>query len=89
MGWNNMDITIYPKLFKVNVLPDYLLELKYDNNENRLYDFKPNLNHPFYNNLQNPTLFNNVFINDGALEWVTGQDFCPNKLYEKSILQAN
>ena len=84
-----MDTIIYPKLIKVKALPDYFLDLEYDNNERRIYDFKPNIKHSFYKDLQNLTLFGNVFINDGALEWVTGQDFCPHTLYEKSILHAN
>ena len=77
----------YPSLKNVVVLSDHLLELEYDNNEKRIYDFKPNLNHSFFKELQNPALFKNVFINNGELEWPTGQDFCPHTLYEKSILQ--
>ena len=52
----------YPKLIAVAVLDDYWLELEYDNGEKKIYDFKPNLNHSFYQELQSPILFKNVSV---------------------------
>jgi hypothetical protein len=83
-----MQSLIYPKLLNATALTDYLLELEYENNEKRTYDFKPNLNHSFFNELKNPVLFKNVLVNDGEIEWATGQDFCPHTLYEKSIIKV-
>ena len=74
----------YPKLKNVIALDDYLLELEYENGEKRLYDFKPNLTHLFYEELRNYHLFINVCVVDGEIQWSTGQDFCPHTLYEKS-----
>lgn len=80
----------YPKLLSVKALDNYMLELKFSNNEKRIYDFKPNLAHLYYKELQNPALFKNVTVEDGEIIWVTGQDFCPHTLYDKSImLRAN
>ncbi|MCL2048766.1 MAG: DUF2442 domain-containing protein [Defluviitaleaceae bacterium] len=78
----------YPNLVNVTVLSNYLLELEYDNNEKKVYDFKPNLSHSFFKELENAALFKNVFVNNGELEWRTGQDFCPHTLYDKSVLQV-
>ena len=75
----------YPKLCKAEVMDNYSLLLFFSNDEKKIFDFKPNLNHPYYKNLRNITLFKNVAVNDGEIEWATGQDFCPHTLYEKSV----
>ena len=76
----------YPELTAVKPLDDYRLELTYGKNERRIFDFKPNLNHKFYSMLSDTKLFRKVSVVDGDIIWVTGQDFCPNTLYEQSIL---
>lgn len=76
----------YPLLKEVVVIKPYTLELYYENKEKRLYDFTPNLNHNFYEPLKNEGLFSQVKVESGQLLWPTGQDFCPNTLYEHSSL---
>ena len=76
----------YPKLKSVTPLDDYSLILVFGEHEKRLYDFKPNLSHKFYSQLSELNLFKKVSVNDGEIEWMTGQDFCPHTLYEKSKL---
>ena len=76
----------YPKLIGVTPMENYKLLLAYANKEKRLYDFKPNLEHPFFKPLANEELFRKVSAKDGELEWVTGQDFCPHTLYSDSKL---
>ena len=76
----------YPILTKVAALSEYRLMLTYSNNERRLYNFAPNLEHKFYRPLSNPALFKRALVVDGDLHWPTGQDFCPHTLYEKSVL---
>lgn len=80
-----MIIAKYPKIKSVMALDDYKLKLIFNDEEIRIYDFKPNLEHSFYKDLQNPALFTKVSVVDGEIEWATGQDFCPHTLYEKSI----
>ena len=75
----------YPILKAVKPLDDYRLMLTFGEDEMRVYDFKPNLSHEFYKALEDVELFRLVSVNDGEIEWVTGQDFCPHTLYEKSI----
>lgn len=74
----------YPELKSVAPLDNYCLMLTFGEGEKRLYDFKPNLNHKFYRDLSDVGLFRTVSVNDGELEWPTGQDFCPHTLYEES-----
>ena len=78
-------MTVYPVLISVKPNNDYQLELLFGEGEKRLYDFKPNLEHKYYNSLIDLTLFKKVSVNNGEIEWVTGQDFCPYTLYERSI----
>jgi len=74
----------YPKLKTAKPLDDYRLMLVFGDGEKRLYDFKPNLSHKFYSPLSDIHLFRLVSVNDGEIEWATGQDFCPHILYEES-----
>jgi hypothetical protein len=74
----------YPELKIVTPLDNHSLILVFGENEKRIYDFKPNLNHKFYRPLADIKLFKKVAVNDGEIEWVTGQDFCPHTLYEES-----
>jgi hypothetical protein len=76
---------IYPKLSKVEPMDDYRLLLTFDNGERKIYDFSPNLKSAYYTNLKDIRLFKSVVVRNGEIEWVTGQDFCPHTLYEKSL----
>ena len=75
----------YPTLTDVKPMENYMLVLTYGDSEQRVYDFKPNFEHEYYRPLSNINLFQNVSVNDGEIEWITGQDFCPHTLYEQSI----
>ena len=75
----------YPKLVSVLANENFSLFLKYDNGEEKTYDFSPNLSHPFFAPLKDKNLFAKVSVVDGELLWQTGQDFCPHTLYENSI----
>ena len=76
---------IFPPLTAVTPLSDYKLALTFGENENRLYDFKPNLSHKYYSVLVDIKLFNSVSVVNGEIKWITGQDFCPHTLFIKSV----
>ena len=75
----------YPTLIEAIPFDNYRISLTYNNNEQRIYDFTPNLDHKFYNSLTDIKLFMSVKVVDGELIWITGQDFCPHTLYEQSV----
>ena len=75
----------YPQLKQAVPLDDFRLMLVFDSDEKREYDFKPNLSHKYFSPLADIRLFKSVEVVDGEIEWATGQDFCPNTLYENSI----
>ena len=74
----------YPILTDVTPLDNHRLMLVFGEGEKRIYDFTPNLSHKFYRTLVDANLFKLVSVNDGEIEWATGQDFCPHTLYEQS-----
>ncbi len=67
-------------------LENFMLEIEFENGEKRLYDMKKNLNRPAYKNLKSIAIFNTVKVQDITLEWVTGEDICPDEIYNNSIL---
>jgi len=75
----------YPKLIEATALSNYNLLLLFSNGEKKIFDFTPNLNHPFYKGLQDNSLFSKVMVTGGEIEWATGQDFCPHTLYDKGL----
>ncbi len=74
----------YPSLKEAIAKENYKIELVYDNGEKRIYDFSTDLEHPFYQELRDVERFLKLSIVQGGIEWESGQDFCPNTLYEKS-----
>ena len=47
----------------------------------RMYFNDMEQHHKFYQILSDENLFKKISVNDGEVEWVTGQDFCPHTLW--------
>lgn len=75
----------YPSLKEAIAKENYKIELIYENGEKRVYDFSADLEHPFYQELNEVERFLKLRVVQGELLWDSGQDFCPHTLYEKSI----
>ena len=75
-----------PKATEVIPQEDFRLLVTFDNNEKRLFDVKPYLDFKPFNELKNITLFNTVKPAGLSIEWLHGQDICPDELYYNSIL---
>ena len=73
-----------PRAIAVKPLVDYRLLITFANNEERVFDVKPYLDLKPFNQLKNPTLFNTVYVAGLSVEWITGQDICPDELYFNS-----
>jgi len=69
----------------VEPLEDYNVLITFDNGEKRILDFKPYLEYPGYEELKIKALFRTVKIAGLSIEWIHGQDICPDELYFKSI----
>ncbi len=71
----------------VNVVPqdDYCLLVTFSNDEKRVFDVKPYLDFKPFIELKNPAVFNTVKPAGLSVEWIHGQDICPDELYYNSV----
>lgn len=69
---------------KVKPLDDYKLLLVFDNQEQKIFDMKPYLEHGIFAQLTNQELFKTVKVCFDTVEWANGADLCPEVLYEES-----
>ena len=74
-----------PKAIAVTPSDDYCLIVEFNNNEKRLFDVKPYFNFKPFAELKNPLLFKTVKPAGLSVEWLHGQDICPDDLYYNSI----
>lgn len=70
-----------PRVKAVRPKSDYTLTLEFTNGEIRVFDVKPYLSKGIFRELQDLQFFNSVRPVLGSVQWVNGQDFCPDTLY--------
>ncbi len=76
---------IEPNPIKVKAFENYLLYIKFENGEQRIFDMNKNLQFKFYEKLRDKKKFRNVRISGINIEWKTGEDIAPETLYYESI----
>ncbi len=76
---------MYLAIINVKPLESYRLLLKFENNEQRIFDVTPFLENGKYTELKNAALFNSVYICFDSIQWLNELDFDPEFLYQKSI----
>lgn len=70
----------------IRPLDGYKLLITFNNDEKRIFDFKPFLDMPCYKLLNDTGVFNRVYIDYGTAVWNDGKiDIAPETLYEESI----
>jgi len=77
-----------PTAIKAEPKKDYTLLITFDNGEKRIFDVKPYLEFEAYKELKNKTLFETVKPAGLSIEWIYGQDICPDELYYNSTLMT-
>lgn len=78
-----------PTVIEVKPLEDYSLILRFDNGEERKFNVKPYIQGSWYGMLEDKSYFRSVKPNGFSVEWVDGQDLCPDELYyESSLVEA-
>ena len=70
-----------PRVVEVKPNPDYSLTLKFTNGEVRRFDVRPYLERGVFKELKDVQLFNSVRPSLGSIQWLNGQDLCPDTLY--------
>lgn len=70
-----------PKPINVKPLENYLLSVVFDNGENKVFDVKPLITGDWFGELKSKSIFNTVKVSGNTVEWINGQDICPDDLY--------
>jgi len=73
-----------PRAIEVIPQDDYCIVVTFNNNEKRLFDVKPYFDFKPFAELKNPVLFKTVKPAGLSVEWLHGQDICPDDLYYNS-----
>ncbi len=73
-----------PRPKEVKPLNNFNLQVLFDNGEVKIYDMSKLIEEPFYRKLKNKHMFDTVKVSDITLEWATGEDICPDELYNNS-----
>jgi len=75
-----------PDIIGVMALDNYLLYLKFDTNEEKIYDMKNLIDtNKFYNKLKDTKYFKEVEPRGDSVQWQNGEDVSPENLYYDSI----
>jgi hypothetical protein len=74
-----------PRVVAVEANANYTLTLTFTNGEVRTFDVRPYLETGIFRELREPSQFSSVRPVLGSVQWVGGQDLCPDTLYEDSV----
>lgn len=69
-------------IVKVKALPDYRLEVEFEDGVQGVVDMSGDLWGPAFEPLKDPAFFAQVFLEDGAPTWPNGTDIAPDAIYE-------
>jgi len=69
--------TIIHDIIFVEPLNDFFLKVTFDDGFTKAFDMKPFIGGGISEELKNPSFFRKVYIDNGALTWPNGYDFCP------------
>ena len=75
---------MYLAVKDVKPLEDYHLLLKFENDEEKIFDVKPYLEIGKFQELKDEKLFKSVRVSFDSIEWANQLDLDPELLYEKS-----
>ena len=68
----------------VEVRPDFLLLLDFENGERRSFDMRPLLERRPFDRLKNAVVFRLARVEDGTVVWPGNIDIAPETLYDRS-----
>ena len=75
---------MYLAVKDVQPLENYHLLLKFENDEEKIFDLKPYLEIGKFKELKDEKLFKSVRVSYDSIEWANQLDLDPEFLYEKS-----
>lgn len=74
-----------PRVAQVSPEKDYKLRLMFTNGEVGIFDMKPYLDRGIFQELKDLKIFQTVKPFMDSIQWINGQDLCPDTLYLKSV----
>ena len=74
-----------PRAIEVEPLENYILKIKFDNQEVKKFNVKPYLKYKAFEKLKDKKIFNKLKINGLSIAWINGEDICPDELYSNSF----
>ena len=75
---------MYLAVTNVKPLDGYKLLLKFENNEEKVFDVSPYLNLGKFSELKDISLFNSVRVSFDTIGWTNKLDLDPELLYQRS-----
>ena len=76
---------LQPKIIEVKPLPNYQLYLKFETNEEKIFNVLPYISGDWFGKLKEERYFKTVRLSGNTVEWQGGQDIAPHELYELSV----
>jgi len=76
---------LQPKIIEVKPLANYKLYLKFETNEEKVFDVLPYIDGDWFGKLKDEKYFKTVHLSGNTIEWQGGQDIAPHELYELSV----
>ena len=74
------------KVCGVRPLDDFLLWVRFNNGEAKIYDFNPLIDLPVFKPLADVNVFRNVYIDYNTAVWNNGDiDIAPEELYNNGV----
>lgn len=70
-----------PSVRSVIPLPQYKLQIQFENGEQKLFDVTPYLEKGIFKELQDEAYFKSVKVGFSSIEWPNEQDFSKDTLY--------
>ena len=84
-----MSTRLQPKIIEVKPLQNYMLHLKYDTNEEKVFDVTPYIDGEWFGKLKDEHYFKTVKVKGNTIEWQGGQDIAPHELYDYSFAKES
>ena len=72
------------KVITIRPLDGFMLEIKFNTGETRLFDARPYLQKGIFQPLQDENLFRQAFVALDTVCWPGGLDIAPETLYDRS-----
>lgn len=77
---------MHSAVVSVECREDYVLSIVFDNGECGLLDMKPYLNPGVFKKIQDPSVFETVYVSFDTIAWKFGADLDPEFVYEKRCI---